>query len=103
MNKHLLLGTALLVAISAFPQAGKLTKPSGVLPMTPKKLDFNESGVSNAASFSGTPKQIKHVTKANSNKTSSTIPSNIFTGSMNVFGYLVSQSRPLQYKARINA
>jgi hypothetical protein len=103
MNKHLLLGTALLVAISAFPQAGKLTKPSGVLPTTPKKLDFNESSITNAASFSGTPKQIKHVTKANSNKTSSTIPSNIFTGSMNVFGYLVSNSRPLQYKSRINA
>ncbi len=103
MNKHLLLGTALLVAISAFPQAGKLTKPSGILPLTPKKLDFNESSMTNAASFSGTPRQIKHVTKANANKTSSTIASNIFTGSMNAFGYLVSQSDPLQYKKGINA
>ncbi|HWY12221.1 MAG TPA: T9SS type A sorting domain-containing protein [Bacteroidia bacterium] len=103
MNKHLLLGTALLVAISAFPQAGKLTKPSGVLPFVPKKLDYKESGIMNAASFSGTPKQIKNVTKANANKTSSTIASNRFTGSMNLFGYLVSQSRPLQYKPGINA
>ena len=103
MNKHLLLGTALLVAISAFPQAGKLTKPSGVLPFTPKKLDYNESSISNAAAFGGTSKQIKHVTKADGNKTSSTIAAKILAGSHNVFGYLVSSSRPLQYKKGVNA
>jgi hypothetical protein len=102
MNKHLLLGTALLVAISAYPQAGKITKPSGVVLTSPKKIDINESTNHNATAFTGPVKQVKNVTKSNA-KSAGSIPSFRFTGSHNVFGYLVSQSRPFQYNKAINA
>lgn len=100
MKKHLLIGSALLVAISAYPQSAKLVKPSGIVSTTPKKLDYNENATQRQATvFNGPIK--KSVKAVNSNaKTSSIIP---FTGSMNVFGYLVSNSKPLQYNAGVNA
>ena len=100
MKKHLLIGTALLVAISAFPQSAKMTKPSGFLPMTPKKLNFDESASQKQTTvFTGPIK--KSVKAVNGNAKVSSI--NIFTGSMNVFGYLVSASKPLQYNSALNA
>jgi hypothetical protein len=100
MKKHLLIGTALLVAISAFPQSAKVTKPSGVLPMTPKKLNFDENASQKQTTvFTGPIK--KSVKAVNGNAKVSSI--NIFTGSMNAFGYLVSASKPLQYNAALNA
>ncbi len=101
MNKILLLGIIIFTAINVFSQAGKLAKPSGVIKTEYKNFNFDESKPQSASAFPGAAKSIKHI--PNANKTSSTIPSNIFTGSMNVFGYLVSQSRPLQYKKGINA
>jgi hypothetical protein len=95
MNKHLLLGSALLAAISAYPQSGKLTKPSGAIEIK-KKTEINESSTSNASSsFSGTVKQVKHQVFGNAKTT--VVTCNLFTGSMNAFGYLVSQSKPLTY------
>jgi hypothetical protein len=100
MKKHLLIGTALLVAISAYPQSGKMVKPSGVAPMTPKKLTFDENASQKQATvFTGPVK--KSVKSVNGNAKVSSI--NLFTGSMNAFGYLVSQSRPLQYNPALNA
>lgn len=100
MKKHLLIGTALLVAISAYPQSAKMAKPTGVLPMTPKKLDFNENASNKQSTvFTGPVK--KSVNAINGNAKTAAI--SYFTGSMNVFGYLVSQSKPLQYNAGLNA
>ena len=98
MKKHLLIGTALLVAIGAFSQNSRLTKPTGFAPISTRNLDKQESTITNAQTFTGPVKSIKHA--INGNKVAA---SNIFTGSMNVFGYLVSQSQPLQYNKGVSA
>lgn len=100
MKKHLLIGSALLVAISAYSQNAKMVKPSGMLPTLPKKVYHEEnSSARQSTTFAGPVK--KSVTAVNGNAKVSSI--NIFTGSMNVFGYLVSASRPLQYNPALNA
>lgn len=98
MNKFLLLSILFLFSICVFPQAGKTTKPNGFIKTSPRKYNFAEPTQQNASAFTGTAKQIKHV--VNPNKIAA---SNIFTGSMNVFGYLVSQSKPLQYQKDVGA
>lgn len=104
MNKRLLLGSALLAAISAYPQNGRLAKPSGAIE-TSKKTEISESASFNASSvaspFTGTIKQVKHKVFGNAKTTS--VAANLFTSSMNVFGYLVSQSKPLCYNSAIGA
>jgi len=97
MKKHLLFTTALLAAIGAFSQNSRLTKPNGFINAAPRNVD-KEINVANASVITGPVKTIKH--KLNGNKVAA---SNIFTGSMNVFGYLVSQSTPLQYNKGVSA
>lgn len=101
MKKHLLIGSALLVAISAFSQNGKLAKPNGIIQISPKKIDFKEGGSTNSTTFTGPIKKAKPA--INSNQKVSAVAVNMFTGSMNVFGYIVSQSDPLQYNPGVNA
>lgn len=103
MNKHLLIGSALLVAISAFPQNGKLVKPSGIAEGKLKKVDFNEVSISQSSTlFTGPTKQIKHKYNNNANKTTA-VSATMFTGAMNVFSYLYGQANPLQYNKALNA
>ncbi len=97
MKKHLLFIIALLATISASSQNSRLTKPNGFINAAPRNVD-KETNVTNASVITGPVKTIKHV--INGNKVAA---SNIFTGSMNVFGYLVSQSKPLQYNKGVNA
>lgn len=98
MKKHLLIGTALLVAMGAFSQNGRLAKPDGFSNTMPRNVDKNESTITNASAITGPVRTAKHV--INGNKVAA---STRFTGSMNVFGYLVSQSQPLQYNKGVNA
>lgn len=100
MKKHLLIGTALLVAMGAFSQNGRLAKPNGFIESTPRNADKQDITIANssASTFARPVKTVKHV--INGNKVAA---ANIFTGSMNVFGYLVSQSTPLQYNKGVNA
>lgn len=98
MNKPLLLGSALLVAISAYSQNGRI-KPSGAIERAPKKIEYSDATNHNSTSAVVGP--VKHVSpKVNS--ASKIMAATKFTGSMNVFGYLVSQSKPLTYNAGIN-
>ena len=101
MKKILLLWIILLAVEKAYPQSERLTKPSGVMPMTPKKLDFNENtaGKSTTTVFTGPVK--KSADAVNGNAKVASIK--MFTGSHNVFGYLLSQQKPLQYNAGVNA
>lgn len=96
MNKPLLLGSALLVAISAYPQNGRLVRPSGSIERAPKKIEFNENSHSNIV-VNGPVRNIKH-----NNNGAKVMAATKFTGSMNVFGYLVSQSKVLTYNKGIN-
>jgi hypothetical protein len=101
MKKHLLIGTALLVAISAYPQNGRLSKPNGIAQITTKKLDYNENTSQNSSTFTAPVKHAKPAIK-NSFKIAA-VTANMFTGSMNVFGYLVSNSRSLQFNPGVSA
>lgn len=99
MNKPLLLGSALLVAISAYPQNGKL-KPSGILESKPKYFNVIEQASQNSSTPIGPVKQIK--SKHASDAKIAAVGTR-FTGSMNVFSYLVSQSKSLCYNPGVNA
>lgn len=97
MNKHLLLGSALLAAISAYPQNGRLARPNGAVERI-IRTEYNENTNQNSSAVAGPVKQIKH----NINQSGKVMSATKFTGSMNVFGYLVSQSKPLTYNRAIN-
>jgi hypothetical protein len=108
MKKQLLLGSALLAVISAFPQTSRTTKPAGIVDMT--KIIAAKYAAEPEGSVS--PK-LKPVIGATENSSSpgemvssmppSTINWKLVAGSMNIYGMLVSQSRPLQYNDNLNA
>jgi hypothetical protein len=98
MKRFLLLGSVLLASISAYPQ-NRMSKPSGVLESKMKRYDINEMSTSASSVFTGPSKQIKHKL----NPQFKVAAANQFTGSMNVFGYLVSQQKPLQFNSAVNA
>jgi hypothetical protein len=87
MKKLLLL---LFIASVSFGQNVKLLKPTSVIPITQKRTNFNESIIQNPSPI-------------NPNNNSKTSSINLFTGSMNVYGYVFSHSRPLQYNPALNA
>lgn len=99
MNKPLLLGSALLVAISAYPQNGRLSKPSGVRECK-SKLEQTENYSQQSSSVTGPVRKIKSFN--NTNAKVSAITAARFTGSHNMFSYLVSQSKPLNYTPGVN-
>jgi hypothetical protein len=89
MKKYLLL---LFIASHCFSQKISLLKSTSVIPITQKRNNFNEIHSQNLSSPNNT---------ATVNAKTSSI--NLFTGSMNVYGYVFSQSRPLQYNTALNA
>ena len=109
MKKQLLLGSALLAAISAYPQNGrKYVKPTGltnVAEIIAKKFAVEPTDA--------TPANLKQpmgpVENPNSSdeKSAAVAPSTInwklIGGCSNIYGMLVSQSRPLQYNDNVNA
>lgn len=127
MKKHLLLGTALVAAISAFPQnTSQKQRPhaSGVVNMSQvinQKFIARNLKVENASSFTSNykpdqqpeqagPQPLAQGPKEANLRTANTntfqIPAttwNNFTGSMNIYGVLVSASKPLQYNNELNA
>ena len=99
MKKHLLIGTALLVATSAFSQSSKLVKPTGIIEVKTRKVDFSEPAQS-SASFTGPTNQIKQKINPNPNKVAGITA---FTKTGNIFSYLYATSKPLQYNKALNA
>ncbi len=102
MNKNLLLGSALLVAISAFPQAGRKGKPSGFVNETLLNRQMNDNQVSNTdvkAPVRPAPKS------ASAAKTSTTIATSCkhFAGSYNGAGVYLNGQEMLSYNSDINA
>lgn len=98
MNKPLLLGSALLVAISAYPQNGRLATPAKAIERAAVRTEFNDVPASQGAVIG----PVKQAPKSVINNGSKVAAANRITGSMNVFAYLVSQSRPLDYNKRVN-
>jgi hypothetical protein len=103
MKKQLLLGSALLAAISVYPQ------------LKQKPVSVGNISSQIAAKFAMEPANavttLKQVTgpelSAESEKSASLPPStinwNLLTGSMNIYGMLLSESQPLQYNDNVNA
>ncbi|MBI2722331.1 MAG: T9SS type A sorting domain-containing protein [Bacteroidetes bacterium] len=105
MKKQLLLGSALLAAITAFPQdAAKVNKPIGTvnLPARLHQKHLMENNLKEAPATNLNPS-----TAPSQAKTASAAISkggwSIIGGSRNAYGMLVSGSKPLQYNAALNA
>lgn len=108
MKKQLLFGSALLAAVTAYSQnTGGKTKPSGVINMA-QKLAAKYSVI--AVEPQGAAKlNIPAYNEASSakeaevaNTTATSISWKAIAGSQNVYGMLVSQTRPLQYNDNVN-
>lgn len=101
MNKHLLLGSALLAALSVFPQAHK-SKPTGVGMPALKEYPADKEGQNRAAApvkqIAGPAQQAKNSGAA---KTTA-ITANRFSRSANMFGVVVSESNSLTYNEDLN-
>ena len=107
MNKNLLLGSALLVAISVYPQAGRQAKPTGMINKQESYLPANQPKESNTAVNAG---PVKNMTKPASAAKASGIAAlgsatscTKFSGSANAFGGYQGGHEVLQYNADVNA
>jgi hypothetical protein len=101
MSKHLLLGSALLLSLTMYPQHGKLVKPSGTSQIPDRKKEYSEPAQHMSTPGTG-PVKGKQTTSTIGAKTT-VVTAFRFTGSMNVNGLIVPQSEPLQYNAGVNA
>ena len=114
MKKHLLLGLALYVAIAAFPQTGNKTGLATGIENTAEKIaqcfasrnNFVEPtpthsslSVQAAITLEEPPEQSY---KTNNTSTLVSTWTNI-SGSMNIYGMLIENSKPLQYNEDLNA
>ncbi len=107
MKKQLLICSAILAGLSTFSQsAGAKVKSSGIDKISDKfAMDANEE-------ISSPKLNIKPSENVNYNEakdagvyniSATSISWKVIAGSMNVYGQLVSQSRPLQYNDNVNA
>ncbi len=113
MKKQLLLGSALLAAISAFPQqavqkAAVKAESRNMAAFLAQKFQMQMSPVEPSGTTN--PNQAPAVqgpTENPAQRSSSAIPVlpqwQAFTGSMNIYGNLVETSRPLQYNDELHA
>ncbi|MCC6369499.1 MAG: T9SS type A sorting domain-containing protein [Bacteroidia bacterium] len=106
MKKQLLLGSALLAAISAFPQSGRTgVKPSGISDMGARlasKYEIINNPVERAPIGSNSSQPIGPVMEAGKAGSSAAANWVALSGSMNIYGMLVSNSKPLNYNADLN-
>lgn len=111
MKKQLLIGTALFIAVSAFPQQGiKKAKPVGLTNMA-EKLSRKYAAINNPHESVVAGKQIaapENNTLSNpvTEAAATAVPSaswQAIGGSMNIYGVLSSQSKPLNFNDNLNA
>ncbi len=106
MKKQLFIGSALLVAISAFPQSSLLKHGTAPLDLSKKMVNRGISPVENTPIISTTPAQQPSTvvnTKAASKTSSTTINWEPISGSMNIFGVLTAEQKPLHYNDELDA
>jgi hypothetical protein len=102
MKKHLFLGCAFVLSVTAYSQSGRFaTKPSAIGKLGLRPVEKMEP--SSATLISEPTKNfVKFKPKQNTNAKISSVTATRFTGSMNALGVIVSQSKPLSYNAGIN-
>jgi hypothetical protein len=103
MKKSVLLGTALFAALSVFSQAGRQhPQPVAVLDMRKAKAEATNVGANEKTIVSPMIGSAQTPVKVKSSK-SSLYNWSLLCGSMNTYGMLVSNTRPLQYNPALNA
>lgn len=114
MKKHLLLGSALLAAISVYPQNGRQPGNYNVSVVNTaakiaKKFAYENMAHENAASAATSPVSAGQEQPETNNlkpgNTGSVSPTtwNSFTGSMNIYGSIIGTSTMLNYNEDLNA
>lgn len=116
MKKQLLIGSALLAAVTVYSQSGRKTSPAGITNMSEKLAQrfavLNNPTESNPTMGAKTgPAQLDNgvevTSAADVNNLSAvaapTVQWRAIGGTMNIFGMLVSASKPLQYNWKLNA
>lgn len=107
MKKQLLLGSALLAAISAFPQSGRVKpQPIGTADMAARfahKYELINNPDEKIVDPSKIVKPIGPMHPVQQNRSSAATTWQALSGSMNIYGMLVSTSKPLQYHSGLNA
>jgi hypothetical protein len=101
MKKHVLIGSVLLAAISAFSQSGKLRPQHSALINT--KMLANAKFQSQESAAPLATSAAPSVSTANASKTSVLNNWNNFTSSMNIYGSVIAFSKPLQWNDELNA
>ncbi|MGZ3920220.1 MAG: hypothetical protein ACXVC7_08015, partial [Bacteroidia bacterium] len=101
MKKQLLLGSALLAAITAFPQNGRTKpQPHGMVKGF-EKISFVAADPAASTAPTVANKAVEPEIAAGTTSSSATWTK--IGGSLNIFGVLVSQSKPLHYNDNLNA
>lgn len=112
MKKQLLIGSALLAAITAFPQSGRPTRPTTGVTMenTAKKIatrlasEMRMAELAGPASANAAQNGTSDEPTPTAGKTSSFVSSwNAIGSSVNPYGVVVAATRPLQYNEDLNA
>ncbi|MDI1354359.1 MAG: T9SS type A sorting domain-containing protein [bacterium] len=103
MKKRLLIGTALLAAVSVFPQNARINvKPSGKADYSLVKANLYSIGVNEPTAASPLFGSGQSGSTNQGKPASPSISWSLLCGSMNTYGMLVSSSRPLQYNPALN-
>src|ERR1700741_4756086 len=110
MKKQLLISSALLISAAAISQNSNKAKPSGIINLAEKlasKYTINAVEPQGAAKLNIAPSidiVNPNAKDANvSNTTATSISWKLIAGSMNVYGMVLSQTKPLQYNDNVNA
>lgn len=103
MKKHVLVGTVLLAAISAFSQTARVKpKPSGLID-TKMLAKSKFVGAESQTAFQNTPATPSSESGQSGSKTAVLNSWNNFTASRNIYGVIISYCKPLQWNDELNA
>jgi len=105
MKKQLLLGSALLAAMSAFPQNGRLLNRQTESVNFAERVSSKYARISLAQESTQPASSVQPIGPQlpNSLRTTANSSWQAISGSMNIYGMLVSESKPLQYNNELNA
>lgn len=108
MKKQLLLSSALLISAAAISQNNNKVKPSGIVNLAEKlasKYAISAVEPQSAAKLNINPSTTNQSAKDAevANTTATSISWKLIAGSMNVYGMVLSQTKPLQYNDNVNA
>jgi hypothetical protein len=98
MKKQLLLGSALLAVISAFPQNSRMVDMAAKIAQRYRLYNSAVESAPSQVTVSTIHESTAHTAQARMANAASTITTwNKYTGSENIYGMLVSSSKPIQY------